>query len=178
MHEASQEVAIVNEQGLHARPIMQFVDLASREEFRTLLRATLVKKAEDIPSFERLFDLYFKAFQIPEDQLPSPVEQSGMSEPLQEILEQMNGLISPWLKRLALEGLPALAAALMEAADRAGLQGIQYPMQTAHFAQKMRNEFGAKIAGIVKKVSVAVGQSVERHTELCIVRPDEKDGPS
>lgn len=32
MHESRKDVAIVNEQGLHARPIMQFVDLASRFE--------------------------------------------------------------------------------------------------------------------------------------------------
>ena len=35
--EVSRAVTIVNEQGLHARPIMQFVDLASRFESRISL---------------------------------------------------------------------------------------------------------------------------------------------
>jgi biotin carboxyl carrier protein len=45
-------------------------------------------------------------------------------------------------------------------------------------AMKMRNEFSPKISGIVKKLSVQTGQTVERNTELCIVAPDEvEDAP-
>lgn len=42
-------------------------------------------------------------------------------------------------------------------------------------AMKMRNEFSSKITGVLKKISVEKGQSVERNTELCIVVPTAGD---
>lgn len=45
MHEATKDVSIVNVQGLHARPIMQFVDLASR--FQASVRVTKGEQVVD-----------------------------------------------------------------------------------------------------------------------------------
>lgn len=41
-------------------------------------------------------------------------------------------------------------------------------------AMKMRNEFSSKISGVIRKIHVVPGQSVERHTELCVVVPAEE----
>jgi phosphotransferase system HPr (HPr) family protein len=45
VHEATKDVSIVNVQGLHARPIMQFVDLASR--FQASVRVTKGEQVVD-----------------------------------------------------------------------------------------------------------------------------------
>jgi phosphocarrier protein len=45
VHEATKDVSIVNVQGLHARPIMQFVDLASR--FQASIRVTKGEQVVD-----------------------------------------------------------------------------------------------------------------------------------
>jgi uncharacterized protein with von Willebrand factor type A (vWA) domain len=135
-------IRISPEEALDAMKGMEHVDLRERDQFRALLQTTLVKKAEDLASFQRLFDLYFGSLRVPDEQLASPAAQTGMQEPLRELLEQDNGLVSPWLQQMAMEGLPVMAAALMEAANRAGIQTIQYPMQVSRFAQKIRREFG------------------------------------
>ena len=135
-------IRISTEEALDSVRGLEHVDLGRREQFRTLLRVTLVKKAEDLAAFDRLFDLYFRAFEVPDELLAAPALDAELRETLQEVLEQMNGAISPWLKMLAREGLPMLAAALTEAAGRAGLRDIRYPLQASQFAQKLRSEFG------------------------------------
>lgn len=45
-------------------------------------------------------------------------------------------------------------------------------------AMKMRNEFGPKISGIVSKIHVAPGQTVERGSELFTVAPAEDEAES
>jgi uncharacterized protein len=135
-------IRISPEETLDCLQGMEHVDLARRESFRTLLRTTLVKRAGDLPVFEPLFDLYFRSFQVPDDLLPSPLEQTDVSDLLREILEQANGLVPPWLRKLALDGLAGSAADLLEAGNRAGIREIRYPLQTSHFVQKVRKELG------------------------------------
>ena len=135
-------IRISTEETLDCMTGLEYVDLSSRDTFRFLLRTSLVKKGEDLPTFDKLFDLFFKSFQLPDEQLQSPMEQTEMPGPVQEILEQLNGLVSPSLRELILQGLPMLASALMEAGNRAGIQDIRYPLQTSHFVQKLRKEFG------------------------------------
>lgn len=120
---------------------LEHIDLSRRELFRTLLQTTLIKREEDIGAFNRFFDLYFKAFDVPEEALSSPLSQTGMEEPLRDLLEQLNGLLSPGLRMLALQGLPALSSDLLEAGQRVGLATIRFPLQASHFAQKIRREF-------------------------------------
>ncbi len=133
---------IAPEETLDSLTGMEHVDLRERGLFRALLRTTLVKRAEDLPTFEHLFDLFFHSLEIPDEELPSALEQSGMEDSLREILEQANGLLSPWMRKLALEGLAVLAADLMEAGNRAGIQDIRYPLQTSHYVQKIRKAMG------------------------------------
>jgi uncharacterized protein with von Willebrand factor type A (vWA) domain len=135
-------IRIAPEETLDCLTGMEHVDLRDRDLFRALLRTTLVKRAEDLPTFEHLFDLFFRSLQIPDEELPSAVEQSAMEDSLREILEQANGLISPWLRKLALEGLAVLAADLMEAGNQVGIQDIRYPLQASHYVQKIRKAMG------------------------------------
>ena len=121
---------------------MEHVELINKGHFRTLQQATLIKREEDIEAFNRLFDLYFKAFDIPEEDLPSPLSQTGLEDPLRELIEQLNGLLSPGLRELALQGLPVLSSALLESGQRVGLETIRFPLQTSHFVQKIRRDFG------------------------------------
>jgi len=135
-------IRISPEEVLDALRGMEYVDLRERDRFHALLQTTLVKRAEDLPAFRRLFDLYFGAFPIPEDRLAPPEAESGTQEALRGILEQVNEGVPPWLRRMIQEGLPAMAAELAEAAERAGIRAIQYPLQASRFAQKIRRELG------------------------------------
>ena len=121
---------------------LERIDLVDKQQFKTLLRTTLVKRIDDLAEFDRLFGLFFKTLEAPEEALPSPLTESDHADVVQDVLDQANGLISPWLRQLLLQGLPALSASLMGMGDRAGLQGMQYPLQSALFAQRIRRELG------------------------------------
>jgi len=135
-------IRIAPEETLDCLTGMEHVDLRDRNLFRTLLRSTLIKRAEDLAAFERLFDLYFRTPPIPDEELLAPLEETGPGESLREILEQANGTIPPWLRKLALEGLAALYADLMEAGRQEGIRDIRYPMQASHYVQKIRKALG------------------------------------
>lgn len=121
---------------------IELIDLASREQFKTVLKASWIKSAGDIERFNRFFDLFFDDFSVPQEALSGSLAQGGLQETLQEVLGQANGLFSPEFRQIMLEGIAALAAAVPETAERAGLGDIRYPLQTSHFAQKIRKGFG------------------------------------
>ncbi len=119
----------------------EFIDFRSKEQFKTLLQITLIKKAEDLKEFNRLFDLYFLTFEKFEETLSSPLSQTDLAEPVQAVLEQANGIFSPWFRQLVSQGLSPLVAALLDMSKKVGLSEIRYPLQTKQFVQKMRREF-------------------------------------
>jgi len=135
-------IRIAPEETLDCLTGMEHVDLGDRNLFRALLRSTLVKRAEDLPTFEHLFDLFFHSLQVPDEELAPAEESGGLDTPLQEILEQANGQLPPWLRKLALEGLAVLAADMLEAAQQTGIRNIRYPLQTSQFVQKIRKAMG------------------------------------
>jgi len=135
-------IRITPEEVLDCALGMEHVGLGSRSRFRRLLQATLVKRAEDLENFDRLFDLYFHSLEIPEETLPSPLEEAGPAGEAAELLAQLDGLVSPWLRELILHGLSGFPSAFPEAGSRAGLENIRFPLQIAQFVQKIRREFG------------------------------------
>ena len=121
---------------------VELIDLASKEQFKTVLKASWIKSAENIEEFNRLFDLFFGAFSVPEETLSDPLAEGDLKESVEAVLDQANGLFSPSFRQLILEGIAPLAAALAETAERAGLGDIRYPLQTSHFAHRIRRELG------------------------------------
>jgi hypothetical protein len=121
---------------------IELVDLASRAQFKTVLKASWIKSADDLPEFDRLFELFFSHFSVPDEALADSLSRGELREALEEVLHQANGILSPAFRQMILEGIAALAATLPEVADRVGLGEIRYPLQTGHFVQKIRRELG------------------------------------
>ncbi|MEW6443537.1 MAG: VWA domain-containing protein [bacterium] len=135
------------------------IDLLEKRQFKTLLRASLVKRAADLREFDKLFDLFFSSFEVPGQAL-SPVSSGALEGPIRELLEQANGLFSPWFRKLLLEGLPAFAAAMLDTGRQVGLQGMRYPLQARHFGHRMRREFGMEQWG--EQIAHLLGRLAER----------------
>ena len=127
---------------LNALNAIEIIDLGSRSQFKTALKTAWIKSPDEREVFDRLFGLFFGAFSLPDEALADPLSQAGIREPVQTILDQANGLFSPEFRQMILEGIAALASLLPETAERVGLSDIRYPLQTTHFAQKIRREFG------------------------------------
>src|SRR2546422_272488 len=109
---------------------LDVVGLPDRQTVRATLRATMVKRSVDLPTFETLFDLFFSGLADAIKELTaataSALEMS--EEEFQRFLEELK-------KRLAEVGteLSPLARALLAVADvskslvRGGLQGQDVP---------------------------------------------------
>ena len=121
---------------------MEHIDLLDKAQFKALLRTALIKRSEHLEEFEYFFKLCFEIFEFHEEAVASPVEQARLSMQVQAVLEQANGLFSPWFRKLLLQGLPALTAGLLEMGRRAGLPGMRYSLQASRLVQKIRGEFG------------------------------------
>jgi hypothetical protein len=72
---------------------MQHLGIQDRQRFRESLRATLIKDRRDIPTFERLFDLFFQAEPPPlmHNLLDSltPEEAAQLAEALRQFAQQL-----------------------------------------------------------------------------------------
>ncbi|MCC7355909.1 MAG: VWA domain-containing protein [Anaerolineae bacterium] len=137
------------------------VGVIDRNTFRSALRTTLIKEPQDVPTFERLFPLYFGSGGPP---LTNP--QEGLSREEQEMLRAaLQALLSamsradadnPSSRRLTPQELAQLARLLQmllsgqgpsreemqHAAQRAGVQRATHPAQQPWLTQRMLREIG------------------------------------
>ncbi len=122
------------------------VGVGEREAFRAAARATLVKRAADVPVFDRLFDLYFSGLvgilDGMERSLLEELRESGLLSPgdleaLERAIAEQAGRLSP-LARAALEGDAAtLARLLREAALAMDFSALQSTAQAGFYGRRL-----------------------------------------
>jgi uncharacterized protein with von Willebrand factor type A (vWA) domain len=114
------------------------VGLSDRTAFKAALRATMVKRAVDIPTFDSLFDLYFSGLgeaikqstQSTARQLElDPAEFQAFLEELQALLEGMEQPLSALAQALLSADNGRLEQLLRAAGQQSGLSEIQRPFQ-------------------------------------------------
>ncbi len=82
----------------HAIEEMGIMD---REDFKTALRTTLIKDAQDIPQFEKLFPIFFKAEQPPMNDVTqdlTPDEAKKLAQALQQFTQQLREMLEKLLQ--------------------------------------------------------------------------------
>jgi len=122
------------------------VGLAERDELRAALRATLVKRAADVPTFERLFALYFSGLGRVLDafgrSLAGELQDSGLLGPdelelVAATLRALAGELSP-LGRAALDGdRGALSRLLRAAALELDFSLLHLPGQVGFYGRRL-----------------------------------------
>jgi uncharacterized protein with von Willebrand factor type A (vWA) domain len=131
---------------------LDLVGLGSRRAVKDALRATLVKRAVDLPVYDRLFDLYFcgggetlrrsEAATLEALEL-SPAEYQRLLEDVLRMLEEA-GIEPSALARAVLEqDAGRLEQMLRQAAARAGIAGIRRGFQEGQYARAMQEALGA-----------------------------------
>ena len=119
---------------------VEHMGVLDREAFRLSLRATLIKEAADIPTFEELFPLYFGTdappLLNPQAEL-SPDEQRMLQQALQRLAEDIAELLS-WL----LSGQGPSQQELEDLAQQAGIEHAQAPYQARWYARRMQRLLG------------------------------------
>ena len=136
------------------------LSLDDREVFRDALRTTMVKRSEDIASFDQLFDLYWSAFY---DNLRGAFDQAvgsmggefdleKMLQAIQQGLQNLQGQaqemdLSELAKALLTQDLSQLEQLIRQAAQGAGTERIENMLQIGFFTRRTLEQMDAEGAG-------------------------------
>ena len=158
---------------------LDLVGLRSRTAVKDTLRATLVKRAVDLPAYDALFDLYFSgAAEIVKrsetasmDAMEmSPAEFQALLEELQRLLREQGIEPSELARALLEQDSGRLERLLREAAKEARLDRIQRTFQEGQFAQGMQQALGvgdvARELQAISEMLMGQGEADPRRREM------------
>ncbi|MBM4335614.1 MAG: VWA domain-containing protein [Deltaproteobacteria bacterium] len=142
-------------ESLDAFTAIDEMPLEDRELFKDALRATMVKRGDDIDTYDRLFDLFWSGFH---DQLQSELKQAlgGMPgdfdlerllEQLREMLENMDIDLSELAKALLSMDANALEQLIQQAGEQSEVQNIRNMLQIGFFSRRMIEQMDMEGAG-------------------------------
>ncbi len=119
------------------------IGLDDRDTFKTALSSTLVKESRDLPTFDRLFDLYFLDLEA----LGTGLQKAlGPEDPrMRDMLDQLqsqDGLELDDLTDLMLRGEGAdMEMAIRGKGQNAGLERLMYFLQIGYFSRRIHDRF-------------------------------------
>ncbi len=122
------------------------VGFEDRAAFRGALRATLVKRGQDTPVFDRLFELYFTGAKDLVDGLSGSLLDALDREKLTpqdlEEIARMLAALSPLAQALVAGREDQLARILRQAALNVDFRGLQSPLQRAFYSRRLLQAAG------------------------------------
>src|SRR6266498_2369003 len=137
------EMRISPSEALDALAASAEIGLEDRETFKSALATTLVKESRDLPTFDRLFDLYFLDLQA----LGAGLKKAlGPEDPrIQEMLERLMseaGMELDELTELMLRGQGTdMEMAIRQGGQGAGLERLMYFLQVGYFSRRIYDKF-------------------------------------
>src|SRR5436305_9944456 len=137
------ELRISPSEALDALAASAEVGLTDRETFKATLAATLVKESRDLPTFDRLFDLYFLDLEALGEGLKKAL---GPEDPrVQDLLDRMlaeEGMELDDLTELLMRGGGSeLEMAIRASGQNAGLERLMYFLQVGFFSRRSSDRF-------------------------------------
>ncbi len=136
------------------------LSLSDRDIFKDALRTTMVKRSEDIATYDQLFDLYWSAFY---DGLKNSFEQAAgdmggdfdLDELMKAIQDGIEGMpgdpgdldLSELAKALLSQDMDKLEQMIREAAEGAGTERIENMLQLGFFTRRTMEQMDAEGAG-------------------------------
>ncbi|NNL65922.1 MAG: VWA domain-containing protein [Myxococcales bacterium] len=142
-------------ESIDAFDALDHLSLDEREIFKDALRASMVKKSDDINTFDQLFDLYWSGFydelRSSFDQaaggLPEGMDMSELMERLQELMAQMDPQdvdLSELAQALLTMDLDQLEQMIRQAAEQAGTSRIENMLQVGFFTRRIMEQMNAE----------------------------------
>jgi uncharacterized protein with von Willebrand factor type A (vWA) domain len=137
---------------LDAVAACQQTGLGRREDFRSALRTTMVKRGSDLDVFHRAFELYFSGTSATlkslDQTLAEALEAEGLLDPeqLPQIIALLRRLALGWplaLQAAALGDRPWLAKLLAGAVLELNLTGLDSALQVGFFSRRLLAAAGA-----------------------------------
>ncbi len=165
-------------ESLDAFTAIDEMPLEDRELFKDALRTTMVKRGDDIETYDRLFDLFWSGFH---DQLQNELKQAlgsmggefdleRLLEQLREMLENMDIDLSELAKALLSMDSNALEQLIQQAGEEAEVGNIRNMLQIGFFSRRMLEQMDMEgAAGELKTLMDRLreeGMAEERLAEL------------
>jgi uncharacterized protein len=147
------------------------LSIADREVFQDALRATMVKRAEDISTFDQLFALYWSsfydslrdAFDGAARALEGGVDLEELLRQIQKGLTGMEGMppdLSELAQALLTRDLSKLEQLIREAAEQAGTGRIENMLQLGFFTRRTMEQLDAEgAAGQLRELARRLRES-------------------
>jgi uncharacterized protein with von Willebrand factor type A (vWA) domain len=154
-------VGLLRQNGLRVSPgeaadaarALALVPFDQRDTFRAALRATLVKRGQDVATFDRIFEVYFggigRLLEGLEESIAAALSPDGLSiEELQAIAGELatSGAISPLTSALVQGNAGELARLLRAAALRVDFRGLGSSLQRGFYARRVMAALGVSEA--------------------------------
>jgi uncharacterized protein with von Willebrand factor type A (vWA) domain len=135
------------------------LSIEDRGIFRDALCSTMVKRAEEVPTFHQLFDLFWSGFY---DSLrdsfgeataglgDTSIDLDALMRQIAEMLQNMDGdfaQLSDLARAMLLGDLNQLEQLIRAAAEAAGVQNIENFLQVGFFSRRTMEQMGVEGAG-------------------------------
>jgi uncharacterized protein len=139
---------------------LDVVGLPDRATVRSALRATMVKRSVDLPTFEQLFDLFFSGVADAIKDLTAATagalemddaEFQRFLDELQKMLDERGIELSDLARALLTADAGRLEQLLRQAAGQAGLGDIEHGFQEGRFTHAVAQALG--LAGVVAELA-------------------------
>jgi uncharacterized protein with von Willebrand factor type A (vWA) domain len=131
------------------------LSLDDREVFKDALRASMVKRGDDVRTFDQLFDLFWSgfydelraSFEGAAQGLPEGMDLADLMERLQDLIAQMDPEqvdLSRLAQSLLTMDLDQLEQMIREAAEQAGTARIENMLQVGFFSRRTLEQMNAE----------------------------------
>ena len=143
-------------EGIDAFMALDELSLDDRELFKDALRCSMVKHSDDIPTYDRLFDLFWSGFHDTlREELAQAMAGLGGDFDLDKLMDQVREFLENMgdvdLSQLAIAMLTVDASQLeqliQQAAEESGVQGIRNMLQIGFFSRRILEQMGLEGAG-------------------------------
>ena len=147
---------------LDAVSASQVTGLGERDAFRAALRATMIKRASELPVFEELFDVYFSGLgeiikgaskEVQDALSMSDQDFQQFLDDVDKMLKEHGQELSDLAKQLLRNNNGQLEKMMREAARAVRMQGIQRTIEENYFARALARALGLdKIEAEIKEL--------------------------
>jgi uncharacterized protein with von Willebrand factor type A (vWA) domain len=145
-------------EGIDAFQALEELSISDREVFKDALRASMVKRGDEIGTFDELFDLYWSGFydnlkesfgDLGEQMGEMGIDLESLMRQMAELMKGMDGDmdLGELAKALLTQDLSALENMIREAAEQAGTDRIENMLQVGFFSRRTNEQLDLDGAG-------------------------------
>jgi len=135
------------------------LSLDDREVFKDALRSSMIKRGDEIPTYDQLFDLFWSGFydslkssfgDVNSDLAEMGIDVEALMQQLAEMMSQMDAGdldISELAKALLTQDLSSMENMIRDASEAAGMERIENMLQVGFFSRRTLEQMDMEGAG-------------------------------